>query len=128
MGSNSKCIRQKNVRDPILRVTATNDSGEIFECKNKEEMIAYMPKSNLSRQQQSIETPLTTKPLVDILGYLADDKVAQSVINGTFQPPTNTPKFVIEFLKTLEMPEIIRESGQVDLRTSCEENRTEWGK
>ena len=128
MINNSKCIQQKNVRDPILRATATNDSGKIFECENEEEMIAYMAKSNLSRQQQSIETPFMTKPLVDIFGFLVENTVVQSVINGTFQSPTNMPKFVIEFLKTLEMPEIIRESGQVDLRTSCEENRTEWGK
>ena len=36
MGNNSKCIRQKNVRDPILRATATNNLGEIFECENEE--------------------------------------------------------------------------------------------
>ena len=72
------------MRDPILRATATNDSREIFQCKNEEEMVAYMVKSNLSRQQQSIETPIMTKRLVDIFGYLVEDKVAQTVINGTF--------------------------------------------
>ena len=74
----------ENVRDPILRATATNDSGEIFECENEDEMVEYMAKSNLSRQQQSIETPFMTHPLVDIFGYLATDEVAQSVINGTY--------------------------------------------
>ena len=98
MGNNSKCIRQKNIRDPILRATATNNSGEIFECENEDEMVEYMAKSNLSRQQQSIETPFMTYPLVDIFGYLATDEVAQSVINGTYQPPPNTPKYVKEFL------------------------------
>ena len=65
-----------------------------------------------------------TKPLVEIFGYLVEDKVAQSVINGTFQPPANTRKFVIKFLGTLVMPEEIRELGPVDLTMSCEENRT----
>ena len=68
MGNNSKCIQQKNVRDPIIRATAINNSGEIFECKNEEEMIAYMVKSKISQQQQSIETPFMTNPLVDIFG------------------------------------------------------------
>ena len=77
-------------------------------------MIAYMAKSNFSQQQQSIENPFMTKPLVDIFGYLAEDKVAQSVINGTFQPPANMPKYNIEFLETLVMPEAIRELGPVD--------------
>ena len=48
MGNNAKCIRQKNTCDPILRATATNDNGEIFECENEEEMVSYMAKSNLS--------------------------------------------------------------------------------
>ena len=87
-------------------------------------MVVYMAKSNLSRQQQNIKTPFMTKPLVDIFGYLAEDKVAQSIINGTFQPPANRPKFVIEFLETLVMLEAVRELGPVDLTTSCEENRT----
>ena len=82
MGNNSKCIQQKNVHNRILRATITNDSREIFECKNEEKMVAYMAKSNLSQQQQIIETPFMAKPLVDIFGYLAKDKVAQAVING----------------------------------------------
>ena len=124
MSYNDKCIRQKNVRDPILRAMATNDSGEIFECKNEEEMVAYIAKSNLSQQQQNIETPFMTKPLVHIFGYLAEDRVAQTVINGTFQAPADTPKYVLKFLETLVMPDAIRELGPVDLTTSCEENRT----
>ena len=69
-----------------------------------------------------------TTPLVDVFGYLAKDKVAQSVIHGTYQPPPNTPKYVKEFLQTVEMPAAIRELGPVDLSTSCEEKKTGWGK
>ena len=64
-----------------------------------------------------------TKPFVDIFGYLAEDKVAQAVINGTFQAPADTPKYVLEFLETLVMPDVIRKLGPVDLTTSCKENR-----
>ena len=65
-----------------------------------------------------------TKPFVDIFGYLAEDNVAQAVIKGTFQEPSDTPKYVLEFLETLVMPDAIRELGLVDLKKSCEENRT----
>ena len=114
------------VRNPILRAMATNDSREIFEYKNEEEMVAYMAKSNLYRLQQSIGTPFMTKLLVDRFGYLAEDKFTQVVINGTFQAPADTPKYVLEFLETLVMLDTIREIGPVDLTTSCEENRTKW--
>ena len=69
MGNSYKCTRQKNVRDFILRATATNDFGEIFECKNEEEIVAYLAKLNLSRQQQSIETPFMTKPFEKLSKY-----------------------------------------------------------
>ena len=69
-----------------------------------------------------------TPPLVDIFGYLAKDKVAQSVINGTFIAPANTSKYVLEFLDTLVMPESIRKLGPVNLKTSCDDNSTGWAK
>ena len=50
-----------------------------------------------------------TSTLVNILGYLAEDKVAQEVINGTFIAPGITPKYVLEFLDTLIMLDVIRE-------------------
>ena len=65
-----------------------------------------------------------TKLFVDIFGYLAEDRVAQAVINDTFQAPVDTPKYVLEFLETLVMLDAIRELGPVDLTTSYEENRT----
>ena len=52
MGNNSKCLQQKNLRDPILRATAINNSGETFKCEKEEKMVAYMAKSNLSRQSK----------------------------------------------------------------------------
>ena len=65
-----------------------------------------------------------TSPLVDTFGYLAEDKVAQAVIKGTFIAPADTPKYVLEFLGTLVMSDAIRELGPVNLKTSCEDNRT----
>ena len=61
---------------------------------------------------------------MDIFGYLAEDKVAQAVINGTFQQLVDTSKYVIEFFEILVMSDPIRETGPVDLTTSCEKNRT----
>ena len=51
MGRNAKCIRHKNLRDPIVRVTATNFQGEVYECLQEDTMVAAMAKSNLNRQQ-----------------------------------------------------------------------------
>ena len=47
MGRREKCIRQKNCRDPIVRATATNLHGEIYECLQEDIIVATMVKSNL---------------------------------------------------------------------------------
>ena len=87
MGNKAKYIGHKNKRDSILQARATNENEEIFECGNAEEMMLYMAKLNLSQQQQSIETPFMIFPLVDIFGYLAEDKLAQEISNCTIIAP-----------------------------------------
>ena len=76
MGRNTKCIHHRNLRDPVVRAIVTNSQGEVYECLQEDTMVAAMAKSNLNRQQQINDTPFMTSPLVDIFGYLANDKPA----------------------------------------------------
>ena len=39
MRNSCKCIGHTNVRDPILGAKGTNENGEIFKCKNEEEIV-----------------------------------------------------------------------------------------
>ena len=87
-----------------------------------------MAKLNLNRQQQSNNIPFMTSPLVDICSYLANDKPAIEVIDGTFVPPEGTPQYVLEFLEVLKMLDAIRALGSVDLSITPEENQMGWGK
>ena len=87
LGIKSRIIRQKHKNDPILQATATNEAGQVYECTDESEMVKAMAKSNLSRQQQSTSTPFMTEPLLTDFGYLANDKAAQEVLNGTYVPP-----------------------------------------
>ena len=87
-----------------------------------------MAKSNLNRQQQSNDPPFMTSHLVDIFGYLANDKPAMEVINGTFVPPADTLEYVLEFLEVIKMPDAMRALGPVDLNITPEENQMGWGK
>ena len=69
-----------------------------------------------------------TEPLLSYFGYLANKKVAQEVLNGTYVPPPNSPKYVVEFLATLVMLEAMRKLGPVDLLISQSDNSTGWPK
>ena len=68
------------------------------------------------------------EPLLTHFGYLANNKAAQEVLNRTYVPPSNTSKYVIEFLATLVMPELIKKLGPVDLTISQRDNSTGWSK
>ena len=54
--------------------------------------------------------------------------MAQEVLNGTYIPPPNSPKYVVDFLATLVMPESIRKLGPVNLSISQQDNSTGWSK
>ena len=120
MGRNAKCIRHKNLRDPIVQATATNSHSEVYEYLQEDTMVVTIAKSNFNRQQRN-DTPFMTLPLVDIFGYLANDKPAMEVINGTFVPPDSTPQYMLEFLEVLKMLDAIRALGPVDLSITSEE-------
>ena len=53
---------------------------------------------NLTRQQQCIGTPFMFSPLIDNFGYLANEELAQQVINGTYIPPLWASKYAKEFI------------------------------
>ena len=55
-------------------------------------------------------------------------KLAQEVLNGTYIPPPNSPKYVVKFLATLVIPGSIRKLGPVDLSISQQDNSTGWSK
>ena len=69
-----------------------------------------------------------TEPLLSNFGYLANKKVVQENPNRTYIPPPNLPKYVVEFLATLVMPESIRKLGPVDLSIFHQDNSTGWPK
>ena len=48
IGRQAKFICQKNRCDPIVQTTATNSHGEIYECLQKDNMVATMAKPDLS--------------------------------------------------------------------------------
>ena len=69
---------------------ATNEAGQVYKYTDESEMVAGMAKFNLGQQQQSTSIPFMEKPLLTDFGYMANDKAAQEVLNGTYVPPPNT--------------------------------------
>ena len=70
--------------------------------------------------------PFMTEPLLSDFGYLANKKVSQEVFDGTYIPPPNLPKYILEYLDMLVMPEAMRKLGPTVLSISHQDNSTGW--
>ena len=85
-------------------------------------MVAAMAASNLSRQQQCLNTPSMSSPFIDNFGYLADTAAASAVISRTYVCPLNMDPYLAEFLATLTMPEAVCALGPLDCSITTEGN------
>ena len=47
-------------------------------------------------------------PLVDNLGYLAEEEYAKQIIAGTYQIPEGTCSYAAESIQTLKMSETVK--------------------
>ena len=65
-----------------------------------------------------VPTAIITETLLSNFQYLPSGRAAQQVLTGTYVVPLDTPKYVLEFLATLVMPETICKLGLVDLSIS----------
>ena len=90
MGRQSRWITGKKLKAPVLKAITTNEQGEQIELNTQETMVPIIAASNLSRQQQSKGSPFMVPPLVDDLGYLAEEEYAKQIIAGTYQIPEGT--------------------------------------
>jgi hypothetical protein len=72
------------------------------------------------------------EPMVSELGYLADTPAAQQILQGSYEPPDGTDKYMIELLVQLGMPQAIRNGikahGHITTKISHDENKQGWKK
>jgi hypothetical protein len=86
------------------------------ECTDKLSMEDACIAENTARFSQAESTPPMTEPLVTDLGYLADPKAAQRILDGTCDIPADLDTYAAKLIHELRMPESIRNSSLVSSR------------
>ena len=78
MGRRARAIREKNLKLPVMRAVATDENGNNYECNSQETMVPVIAESNKIRQEQCVDTPFMTEPLLSDFGYLANEENTQN--------------------------------------------------
>ena len=128
MGKKARRIRGRGIKEPVFRDITTNEDGEEQELNSQETMVPVIAESNRLRQKQCTDTPFMSEPLIDEFGYLAEESVAQQVIDGTYIVPEGTNEYVTDFIHSLKMPNSVKKWEKVSIIVTPEENKQGWKK
>jgi hypothetical protein len=102
------------------------DDGTVVEYMEQEDMEQVVCEITQRRFTMADSSPFCNELLGEQLGYIADTKIAQSILDGTFQPPPNTPDSIVLVLE--EIVRIAKEIGEgaVQLVLTAEEFQQCW--
>jgi hypothetical protein len=65
-------------------------------------------------------------PLVNNLGHLAETKMAEQVLEGTYEIPQEVDRHTQELLQELRRPEVVREKGPIHAAVAPAEHTQGW--
>ena len=97
---NSRIIRGRNNKGPVVRAIATGLDGVGYEVDTHSTIVEAVAPSFLMRQKQIEDTSFMISPLLDDLGYLADTPAAQDIFDGRYHPPPGTDPYAWNSLKS----------------------------
>jgi len=110
----------------ISMVIAPNENGERVECRTRSEIETACLKENKRRFYQASNTAFLQPPLLDLVGPLGTGPAAQSILDGTFDPPEGTDPYAVKLIEMLAMPAVIRASPPVDISLNVENFQKGW--
>ena len=123
-GRAARRLRGRTPKQPVTKVTYVGDEGQVVEACDPAAIASVCARSNLRRQHRCLETPFLQNPLLHELGYLADTVAAESILQGSFEPPANIDKYTRAFLRELAIPKALQQLGPINIAMQCLRGRT----
>jgi hypothetical protein len=103
-----KRMRGKLGTGQVTKVYQTSEDGSKTVCETQKTMVKSFFNENDSRFSQTESTPPMKSPLVEDLGYLAETKKAEQVLEVSYQPTQKVDRYALELLQELRLPECVR--------------------
>jgi hypothetical protein len=120
-------MQGKLQRNATTQVYVNSQEGRRLITKNEDIEDACI-EENIARFSQSEDTPFMQEPLLSALGYLADTPAAESILQGTYKPPTELDRYTKLFINELRMPDNIRNGHQMSDEVTCKGNKRAWSR
>ena len=95
--------RKKKQRTATLKVFKNSHEGGVIECFSKLEVEDACINENYNRFTQNATTPFIQSPLVEDIGFLAETKQAEAILQGTYHHPEEIDPFTKLLIQELKM-------------------------
>ena len=113
----------KNHRTGTSKIEITEPNGTITEVTHPKQMVKHIIQENRSKYNQNGKCPLFAKKLMEDLGLLGDGPEIEKVLDGTYEPPPDTPWATRRWLQQMSIPD---HQVQQEISTSLHDYRHGW--
>ena len=99
----------------LNRVMDLNEYGQVTQYTSQQDIEKACHESNRKKLSQTITTTTTSGELVQDLGYTGTTQSCQRILDGTYNPPPDTPQYAKSYLAHLKMPPNIQNPSKLSL-------------
>ena len=124
MGRAIARVKKKEFK-PITKLYHTTTLGKI-ECTTQSDMATACIIENKKRFSQTIDTPPMHHSLVEVVGYNVEKEGGRQILEGIFEIPQNTPKYMTMVIDRLRMPQVVKRKGLLPTTITTAEHIQGW--
>ena len=118
---------KRKMFQPVTKLSFSNEQGT-HDCYTQKDIAAICIVENKKRFSQSRSTPPMKTSLIESVGYNAEKEGGQQILDGTFDIPTVTQKYMIKVIEKRRKPNSVKAKGEIGTDISFEEHVTGWKK
>ena len=82
----------------------SNPTGDRLTLRTKSQLEGAIIPECKAKHRKTENAAFMQSPLLDVLGYKGNTAAAQEILQGTFEPPTNTSEVAQQLIKSMVLP------------------------
>ena len=118
---------KKKVFKLVTKLYHTTDQGK-NEGTMQRDMVTTCITENKKRFSQTRDTPPMHDRLVEVIEFNVEKERGQQILEGTFEIPEPTPRFMVIVINRLRMPQVVKRKGRLSNDIKITEHIQNWEK
>ena len=118
---------KKKVLKLVTKLYQTLDQGKI-EGTMQRDMVTTCITESKNRFSQTRDTPPMHDRLVEVIEFNVEKERGQQILEGTFEIPEPTPRFMVIVINRLRIPQVVKRKGRLSNDIKTTEHIQDWEK